>query len=64
VRFALIRNHRYNQSVLVAVAQRAIKAALPAFGLGSTGRIMRPEFGQVWDHSPEQEGHRPMLGMR
>ena len=39
-------------------------AALPVLGLGSIGRIMRPESSQAWDHAPEYEGYRPMLGMR
>jgi hypothetical protein len=37
--------------------------SLPALGLGSTGRVMRPESDQIWDETPERAGHRPMLGM-
>jgi hypothetical protein len=48
----------------VARDRTAKMAALPVLGLGSIGRIMRPESGQAWDHTPEHEGYRPMLGMR
>ena len=58
------RNHSYNRGVIVARDRTAKMAALPVLGLGSIGRIMRPESSQAWDHAPEYEGYRPMLGMR
>jgi hypothetical protein len=42
----------------------AISVALPAVGLESIGRIVWLESGEAWDHTPEYEGFRPMLGMR
>jgi hypothetical protein len=39
-------------------------AALLAVGLGSIGRMAWRESDEAWDHTPECEGFRPMLGMR
>jgi hypothetical protein len=39
-------------------------AVLLAVGLGLIGRMVWLESDEAWDHAPEQEGFRPMLGMR
>jgi hypothetical protein len=33
-------------------------------GLGSVGRMVMTETDEDWEHTPEYEGFRPMLGMR
>jgi hypothetical protein len=49
---------------LVAGACMVIAAALLAVGLGLIGRMLWLESDEAWDHNPELEGFRPMLGMR
>jgi hypothetical protein len=48
-RLAQARNHRYNQVYV---------------GLELIGRMLWLESDEAWDHTPELEGFRPMLGMR
>jgi hypothetical protein len=41
-----------------------IGAAFIVVGLGSIGRMVYLESDEAWEHTPEYEGFRPMLGMR
>jgi hypothetical protein len=46
---------------LVAGACMVIAAGV--VGLGLIGRMVWLESDEAWDHTPEHEGFRPMLGM-
>jgi hypothetical protein len=41
-----------------------VGAAFLFVGLGSIGRLVLSESDQDWEHTPEYEGFRPLLGMR
>jgi hypothetical protein len=59
------RSDPHHFSGSVSLDRMAIAAAaLLAVGLGPTRRMAWRESDEAWDHTPECEGFRPMLGMR
>jgi hypothetical protein len=49
---------------LVATWLAIVAAAFLLVGFGSIGRMVYTESDEAWEHTPEYEGFRPVLGMR